>query len=154
MDILSQRLRNQKLVRSDLRDPVEIVAWLGAVQSQDYPGAKWALKLRGMAHRASPTRTSIAPSTRAPSCARTSCGRRGTSLRPADIRWMLSLTGPRVMAGNRHYCRKNGLDDKTLARSRRVLERSLGGGKHMTRTALAAVLSARAFLAMASGSPT
>ena len=43
-DILNQRLRNQKLVRSDLRDPVEIVSWLGAVQSQDYTGAKWALK--------------------------------------------------------------------------------------------------------------
>jgi winged helix DNA-binding protein len=140
MDILSQRLRNQKLVRSDLRDPAEIVAWLGAVQSQDYPGAKWALKLRGHG---------------SPGFADADLDRafdEGAILRthilrptwhfvaPADIRWMLSLTGPRVMAGNRHYCRKNGLDDKTLARSRRVLERSLGGRKHMTRTALAAVL--------------
>jgi hypothetical protein len=59
---------------------------------------------------------------------------------PADIRWMLALTGPRVKAGNRHYCRKNGLDDKVLARSRKTLERALGGGTHLTRTALGAVL--------------
>jgi hypothetical protein len=137
MDILSQRLRNQKLVRSDLHDPVEIVSWLGAVQSQDYPGAKWALSLRS------------------PSLSDADLDRafdEGAILRthilrptwhfvaPADIRWMLALTGPRVHAGNKHYCRKNGLDEKVLARSRRTLERALGGGKHMTRTALAAVL--------------
>ncbi len=54
---------------------------------------------------------------------------------------MLALTGPRVLAGNRLYCRKSGLDDKVLARSRRVLEKALGGGKFMTRTALGGILA-------------
>jgi hypothetical protein len=60
---------------------------------------------------------------------------------PADIRWMLALTSPRILAGNRHYCRKNGLDEKVLARARRVLERALTGGRFMTRTALGVVLA-------------
>ena len=46
MDIVEQRLRNQRLVGSNLRAPVEIVSWLGAVQSQDYAAAKWAVGLR------------------------------------------------------------------------------------------------------------
>ena len=46
MNITQQRLLNQKLVASDLRTPLEIVSWLGVVQSQDYAGAKWALALR------------------------------------------------------------------------------------------------------------
>jgi hypothetical protein len=46
MDLVRQRLRNQKLARSEFRKPGEVVAWLGAVQAQDYPAAKWALGLR------------------------------------------------------------------------------------------------------------
>jgi hypothetical protein len=46
IDIAASRLRNQKLVRTDCRTPEAVVAWLGAVQAQDYPGARWALGLR------------------------------------------------------------------------------------------------------------
>ena len=141
MDILSQRLRNQKLVRSDLCDPVEIITWLGAVQSQDYPGAKWALKLR--CHGS-------------PGFADADLDRafdEGAILRthvlrptwhfvaPADIRWMQALTGPRVQARSLPYHRKLGLDKAVLARSRQVLERSLGGGRYLTRAALGAALA-------------
>jgi Winged helix DNA-binding domain len=136
--LVSQRLHNQKLVESDLRTPAEIVSWLGAVQSQDYAGAKWALGLRapGLTEKdvdrafddGKILRTHILRPT-------------WHFVAPADIRWMLALTGPRVLAGNRHYTRRNGLDEKVLARSRRVLERALGGGRFMTRTALGAVLA-------------
>jgi Winged helix DNA-binding domain len=137
IDIVGQRLLNQKLVRSDLKKPVEIVSWLGAVQSQDYTGAKWALALRAPAltdadldrafDRGDILRTHILRPT-------------WHFVAPKDIRWMLALTAPRVLASNRHYCRKNGLDDKSLARCRRVMERALVGGRHLTRAALAAVL--------------
>ena len=136
--LVRQRLHNQKLVESDLRTPAEIVSWLGAVQSQDYAGAKWALGLRapGLTEKdvdrafddGKILRTHILRPT-------------WHFVAPADIRWMLALTGPRVLAGNRHYTRRNGLDEKVLARSRRVLERALGGGRFMTRTALGAVLA-------------
>jgi Winged helix DNA-binding domain len=137
IDIVRQRLLNQKLVRSDLKKPVEIVSWLGAVQSQDYAGGKWALALRATAltdadvdrafDRGDILRTHILRPT-------------WHFVAPQDIRWMLALTAPRVLASNRHYCRKTGLDDKTLARCRKVMERALAGGRHLTRAALAAVL--------------
>ena len=138
IDIVAQRLVNQKLVRSKLREPVEIVSWLGAVQSQDYAGAKWALNLR------------------APDLTDADVDRafdEGAILRthvlrptwhfvaPADIRWMLALTGPRIQSRSIPYHRKLGLDNAVFARSRRVLERSLGGGKHLTRAALGAALT-------------
>ncbi len=136
--ITALRLHNQKLVRSNLREPAEIVSWLGAVQSQDYAGAKWALSLR------------------APKLTDADVDRafdEGTILRthvlrptwhfvtPADIRWMQSLTGPRVLARSLPYHRKLELDKTVFTRSRRVLERSLGGGRHLTRAALGAAMT-------------
>lgn len=45
-DILPLRLSNQRLATPQFRTPLEVVAWLGAVQSQDYPAARWGLGLR------------------------------------------------------------------------------------------------------------
>ncbi len=136
-DILLQRLRNQKLVQSDARDLVGVVSWLGAVQSQDYAGAKWALSLRV----AGITDAVVDLAFDAGAIVRTHILRPTWHfVAPADIRWMLALTGPRVLAGNRLYCRKSGLDEKVLARSRRVLEKALSGGTFKTRTALGEVL--------------
>ena len=53
-------------------------------------------------------------------------------VRPSDLRWMLALTGPRVDAGNRGRYRDLGLDEATLKRARRVLEKALRG-RHLTR---------------------
>ena len=46
VELVRRRLRNQRLVRSAFRKPGDVVAWLGAVQAQDYSGAKWALGMR------------------------------------------------------------------------------------------------------------
>jgi hypothetical protein len=136
--LVRQRLLNQKLVGSDLRAPAEIVSWLGAVQSQDYAGAKWALGLRAPGL----TETDVDRAFDEGKILRTHVLRPTWHfVAPADIRWMQALTSPRVLAGNRHYCRRNGLDEKVLARSRRVLERALRGGRFMTRTALGAVFA-------------
>jgi len=136
--IVQQRLANQRLVRSDFGAPAEIVSWLGAVQSQDYAGAKWALGLRmpGL------TEADVDRAFDEGAILRTHILRPTWHfVTPADIRWMLTLTSPRILAGNRHYCRRNGLDEKVLARGRRVLERALAGRRFQTRTTLAAVLA-------------
>jgi len=44
--IAEQRLRNQAVTQIRARTPEDLVAWLGAVQAQEYPHAKWALGLR------------------------------------------------------------------------------------------------------------
>ena len=41
-----QRLANQHLTRPDFKSAVDVVAAQGAVQAQDYAGAKWALAQR------------------------------------------------------------------------------------------------------------
>ncbi len=125
-------------MQSDARDLVGVVSWLGAVQSQDYAGAKWALHLRvpGL------TDAAVDQAFDTGAIVRTHILRPTWHfVAPADIRWMLALTSPRILAGNRMYCRKNGLDEKVLARSRRVLEKALTGGKFLTRTALGGVLA-------------
>jgi hypothetical protein len=40
------RLRNQRLVAPHCAAAEDVVAWLGAVQAQDYAGAKWAVAQR------------------------------------------------------------------------------------------------------------
>lgn len=45
-DIALVRLRNQQLEHPRFRNPGKVVGWLGAVQAQDYAGAKWSLGLR------------------------------------------------------------------------------------------------------------
>ena len=138
MDIAATRIRNHRLDRANLRTPEDVVAWLGAVQAQEYAPARWALGLR--------TRnTTDAGVARA-------CDE-GRILRihilrptwhfvaPADIRWMLSVSGPRVNAINAHYYGKLGLDDGIFARSRRAIERALAKGQQLTRLELAGVLS-------------
>jgi hypothetical protein len=41
--IASQRLTNQHIAAADLERPAEVVAWLGAIQAQDYSGGLWAV---------------------------------------------------------------------------------------------------------------
>ena len=45
-NIALDRLHSQQLEHSKLKRPSEVVAWLVAMQAQDYAGAKWAIGLR------------------------------------------------------------------------------------------------------------
>ena len=137
MDLVSQRLRNQRLSRPSFRNAEDVVSWLGAVQAQDYTGAKWALGLRATVLTDADVERAFTE------------GRilRTHVLRPtwhfvvpADIRWMLTLTAPRVNAVSAYYYRKLELDAATFARSRTTLERALRGGRHLTRAELASAL--------------
>ena len=55
---------------------------------------------------------------------------------PADIRWLLELTSPRVHRAMSSYTRRFELDRRTLARGTAVIEQALGGGQPLTRTEL------------------
>jgi hypothetical protein len=46
LNIPFQRLHNERLTGTPFEKLTDVVQWLGAVQSQDYGGAKWALGLR------------------------------------------------------------------------------------------------------------
>ena len=45
-EIAPLRLASQRITGSALRSPKDVVAWMGALQAQDYEMAKWAIGLR------------------------------------------------------------------------------------------------------------
>jgi hypothetical protein len=61
---------------------------------------------------------------------------------PADIRWMLALTGPRVKRAMASYMGQLGLDAKTSSRSIAIVERTLEG-RALTRADLGTALARR-----------
>ena len=60
---------------------------------------------------------------------------------PADIRWILELTAPRVHAVNATMYRQLELDDTLLQRSDDTIARALEGGRYLTRAELGAALA-------------
>ena len=132
-DLVSQRLHNQKLSAPNFRKPVEVVRWFGAVQSQDFEAAKWALALRMQ----SATNAGIEEAFNRGKILRTHVMRPTWHfVAPDDIRWLLSLTAPRVNLRCGPNYRKLELDDAIFKRSRKVLENALRNGKHLTRAEL------------------
>lgn len=137
IEIRNRRLRNQGLAASPFERPEDAVRWLGAVQSQDYAGAKWGLGLR-MRDAGDET---IDRAFNEGSILRTHALRPTWHfLAPADIRWVLDLTAPRVHALNALYYRKMELDRTALARCRTVLVRELRDGAQRTREELGSAL--------------
>src|SRR6185437_12036373 len=59
---------------------------------------------------------------------------------PADVRWMLKLLTPRMVARSQGRMRQFELDDALFGRSKDILISALQGGKQLTRPALYAVL--------------
>lgn len=115
----------------------EVVGWLGAVQAQDYGPAKWSI-----GHR---MRGALDSELGEALC-------RGTILRThvlrttwhfvtrKDIRWMLELTGPRIIATSRGRLRQLDLNDAALRKSGRAIERILKTEGQVTRRQLRASL--------------
>lgn len=132
-DLIIRRLRNQLLSGTSFRTPEEVVAWMGAVQGQEYAFAKWALGLRMV----QATDASIEQAFNAGRLLRTHVMRPTWHfVTPGDIRWLLELTAPRVNAFNAHKYRQLGLDQALFRRSQAALVKALQGGCQLTRTEL------------------
>jgi hypothetical protein len=136
-EILAARMVNQHLLRPGLVDPAQLVSHLGAVQSQDYAAAQWALALR----LRNTTHAQLEHAFADGKILRTHV------LRPtwhfvaaADIRWMLALSGQKIKAQMAPYARSLGLDDAVFATANGVLARALEGGRSLTRPELGAAL--------------
>jgi hypothetical protein len=118
LNITHERLLNQRIAEDRLETPEGVVACLGAVQAQDYAGAKWALGLRmqngtdNVIERAFTDGTILRTHVMRPTW---------HFVTPADIRWLLALTAPRVNALNAHYYHLLELDDAIFKRSNAAL---------------------------------
>jgi Winged helix DNA-binding domain len=137
LDIAYHRLHNQFISRQTFERPEDIVQWLGAVQAQDYAAAKWALGLRLQGA----TNDVIEQAFTSGAILRTHVMRPTWHfVTPADIRWLLALTAPRVNAANAYYYRIAELDDAFFMKSDAVLAKALQGGNQLTREELASTL--------------
>ena len=137
-DLIGLRLANHRLAGTLHTTPAAVVSALGAVQSQDYPGARWGVgqRMRGgtdavveaafdrgeilRLHVLRPTWHFVAP---------------------RDIRWMVALTGPRVRRALGSYDRRLGLDEALLGKCYRIVERALRDRAYKTRAELALALA-------------
>ena len=135
--IVDLRLQNQRITHP-ARSPEGVVAWMGAVQAQEYGPAKSGLSIRAA------QRTTEGAVERAIDQGRIL---RTHLLRPtwhfvtaADIRWMLELTAPHVHRVMSSYDRKLGLDMSVMTRALAVFERALGDNGYLTRRELGAYL--------------
>src|SRR4030095_6832222 len=105
-EIIVRRLINQRIAESEFKEPARLVSWMVAMQAQVWDMAKWAIGLR--VYGSSNASVEMAFD-------------EGTILRthlmrptwhffsPADIRWLLKLTAPRVHAINAYQYRQTGL---------------------------------------------
>ena len=140
MNIARQRLVNQRLIDRPFTTAADVVRWLGAVQSQDFPNAKWALGLRMRAA----TNEQIDDAFNRGEILRTH------ALRPTwhflaadDVRWILKLTAPRVQAANAGIYRRYELDDTAFRAARRIITKILAGKQSLTRGEIAQHLNAK-----------
>ncbi len=137
-----RRLRNQRLIGPRFDRAADVVGWLGAVQAQDYHGAKWAVGQRmttvinagldAAFDRGEILRTHVLRPT-------------WHFVTPEDIRWLLELTAPRVQALNASRYRQLELDPETLDRTSSLVAGMLAGGNHLTRTEIGRRLADQGF---------
>ncbi len=138
--IVRHRLLAQQLWGDGAYDAESALRLLLAVQAQEYAYARWTLaqRCRGQARdNAAAVDAAITTGTIL----------RTHVLRPTwhfvlaeDLRWLMTLSGPRLRAGNKTRDRQLGLDAETVRRSSGVLGAAVAGGRHLTRDELAAEL--------------
>ena len=139
MNLILERLYNQHLGGTPFATPDEVVRWFGAVQAQDFPGSLWAIGMRVK----NATEATVEQAIAERKIIRTWPMRSTLHfVSPEDVRWMLKLLTPRVIARSQARCRQLELDAMVFARSRKLFEKALRDGKQLARNTLYAVLNA------------
>lgn len=131
------RLANQHLTHAPFQYAHEAVAWLGAVQAQDYTSAKWSVGLRW----SGATQAGVEQALAERRIVRT-WALRGTLhlVAAADIRSLLALTAPGLLARTASVYRQRGLDEAAFEKILPLIEKLLQGGRQLMRTELFAAL--------------
>jgi len=136
-DIINLRLINQQIAATKLKTPQQLVTHMGAMQSQLFAMAKWAIGLRlpGI------TDTAIEKDFNDSKILRTHLMRPTWHfVAPADIYWIQSLTAHRVIAIMKRYYDHFGLTTSVRTRSKDVFAKALQGNNFLTRDELKAEL--------------
>lgn len=120
-----------------MKNALAVARFLVASQAQDFAGAKWALGLR----TAGDSDADVEAVFNRGEILRTHVLRPTWHFVPQeDLRWLLELTGPSVLAHAKYRLRQLDLDVRTLRKAADVMARALEGGNHLTRDELRAAL--------------
>ena len=137
IEIVAARLRAHRLTGPGFATAADAVRHFGAVQSQDYPAAKWALGLRV----AGALESDVDRAFDEGALVRTHVLRPTWHfVAPEDIRWMLALSGPKLQRSLAGRYLRLELDAGTISRAHRTFEKVLEGGVALTRAELGAEL--------------
>jgi hypothetical protein len=130
-EIRRLRLSNQQIDSTTFHSPHDLVAWFGAMQAQDYTGAKWSIgaRLPGL------TNTDVEDAINRGEIVRT-WPMRGTIhfVAAEDVQWLLALTGPRAIKKATGLYIKHGLTDQLANKAFLVLRQALHGSNRLERT--------------------
>ncbi|HSI12023.1 MAG TPA: crosslink repair DNA glycosylase YcaQ family protein, partial [Chthoniobacter sp.] len=137
LNIARLRLRHQQIAVHRFQRPGQVVAWLGALQAQDYPGALWSIGLR----LPQATQKDVEKAIAAHEIVRT-WPIRGTLhfVAAADVHWMRALLTPRIIARSALRQRQLELDAAIFARCEKIFLKALRGGGQLTREQMLALL--------------
>ncbi|PZR26757.1 MAG: winged helix DNA-binding domain-containing protein [Citrobacter freundii] len=142
--LVSLRLQQQQISRRECTRPEQLVEYLVAMQAQEYAMAKWAIGLR----LTESTDASVEKAFNDGAILRTHLMRPTWHfVAPADIRWLLMLTAPRVKMINGFIYRQQQLDASIFKKSHAAIEKALEGGKFLTRKALQDALKKKKIIA-------
>ena len=131
--ILDLRLASQHIAGIRFTSAAELVAWMGALQAQDYAMSKWAVGVR----LPKSTDTSIEAAMDKGDIIRTHVLRPTWHLVAAgDVRWMIQLTAPHIQKVVKGRHADLELTKTVLSKSRKVLERTLRDANYSTREEL------------------
>ncbi len=135
-DIAIERLYSQHIEGQRIKLPAELVSWMGAIQGQDYAGAKWSIGLR----LPGTSDEDVEKALRNKYLVRT-WALRGTLhfIASSDIHWIISLLAPRIISKNSRRYKELNLDDETLSQSNKLLKKALDNNKS-TRSELLNIL--------------
>jgi hypothetical protein len=132
-DLVQLRLENQRLRKTTFNDGAEVVKWFCAIQAQDYLGSLWTIGQR----LSKTSESEIEREIENRKIVRT-WPMRGTLhfVSTDDIRWMLRLLAPRVIARAKSLYREQGLDAKMLNKGKKIIEEALQKKSQLTRVEL------------------
>ena len=133
-EISNTRLVSQKIAVPELKSVKDIVSWMGAIQAQDYPMAKWAIGVR----MSDPSEKRIESSLDKGEILHIHV------LRPTwhfissdDIYWMLHLSAQKIKSSLRSRHKELELTESVITKTSGIIEKALSNGLSLTRDELA-----------------
>lgn len=129
-DIANLRLWSQQIAASKCKTVKDVIAWMGAIQAQDHSMAKWALGVRCPAATITKVETALDKG----AILRTHLLRPTWHLVSADdIYWLLELTAPYLLAGQKSRQKELELTETIFKKSNSIIEKALSKSRHLLR---------------------